>query len=53
MQRIIGLSYAGEDAVLTLPPGGGDLGSLRAAAGDDSAAALLEIAHTVKEMTAS
>ena len=37
---------------LTLPPGGGDLRSLRAPAGDDLAAAVLEIADTVKEITA-
>jgi hypothetical protein len=51
--RLITLSYGGRDSVLMLPPGGGDLRSLRAAAGDDPAAALLEIAGTVKEMTAS
>ena len=51
--RMITLSYGGTDSVLTLSPGGGDLSSLRAAAGDDPAAALLEIAATVKEMTAS
>jgi hypothetical protein len=51
--RMITLSYSGTDSVLTLSPGGGDLSSLRAAAGDDPAAALLEIAATVKEMTAS
>jgi hypothetical protein len=51
--RMITLSYGGTDSVLTLPPGGGDLSSLRAAAGDAPAAALLEIAATVKEMTAS
>ena len=51
--RTITLSYGGADSVLTLPPGGGDLRSLRGPAGDDSAAALLEIAGTVKEMTGS
>jgi len=51
--RIITLSYGGADSVLTLPPGGGDLRSLRGPAGDDSAAALVEIAGAVKEMTAS
>jgi hypothetical protein len=51
--RMITLSYGGAASVLTLPPGGGDLRSLRAPASDDSAAAVLEIAATVKEMTAS
>lgn len=50
--RIITLSFGGADFVLTLPPGGGDLRSLRAPAGDDLAAAVLEIADTVKEITA-
>jgi hypothetical protein len=50
--RIITLSFGGADSVLTLPPGGGDLRSLRAPAGDDLAAAVLEIADTVKEITA-
>jgi hypothetical protein len=51
--RRITLSYGGKESVLTLAPGGGDLGSLRAAAGNDPAGALLELADTVKGMTDS
>jgi len=36
--------------VLTLPPGGGDLGSLRAAAGDDSTRLMLDLANDLKAM---
>jgi hypothetical protein len=50
--RRITLSYGQAETVLTLPPGGGDLGSLRAAARTDPAGALLELADQVKAMTA-
>ena len=50
--RRITLSYDGKDSVLTLAPGGGDLSALRAAAGNDQAGALLELADGVKGMTA-
>jgi hypothetical protein len=39
--------------VLNLPPGGGDLGTLRAAAGDDSTRLMLELADDLKGMTGS
>lgn len=51
--RQITLSYGGKVSVLTLPPGGGDLGALRATAGDDPASRLLELADVVKGMTGS
>ena len=51
--RRITLSYGGRQAVLTLPPGGGDLSALRAAAGDDSARRMLELAEILKGMTGS
>jgi hypothetical protein len=50
--RRITLSYGGKEAVLTLAPGGGDLGALRAAAQKDPAAALLDLADQIKGMTA-
>ncbi len=50
--RRITLSHDGKNSVLTLAPGGGDLGALRAAAGNDQAGALLELADGVKGMTA-
>jgi len=37
--------------VLTLPPGGGDLKSLRAAAGDESTRLMLDLADNLKSMT--
>jgi len=49
--RRITLTYGGKEAVLSLAPGGGDLGSLRAVAGNGPAGALLELADTVKSMT--
>jgi len=51
--RHIALSYGPTEAVLTLAPGGGDLGALRAVPGNDPAGTLLELAEQVKEMTAS
>jgi hypothetical protein len=50
--RRITLSYGGKESALTLAPGGGDLGALRAAAGKDPAGALLELADQIKGMTA-
>jgi hypothetical protein len=50
--RLITLSYDGKNSLLTLAPGGGDLSALRAAAGNDQAGALLELADGVKGMTA-
>jgi hypothetical protein len=50
--RRISLSYDGKEAILTLAPGGGDLASVRAAAGNDAARALLDLADQVKGMTA-
>jgi hypothetical protein len=49
--RRISLSYRQAEAVLTLAPGGGDLGRLRAAADTAPAAILLEFAEQVKKMT--
>jgi hypothetical protein len=49
--RQIMFSYGDREAVLTLAPGGGDLGALRAAAGDDAARRMLEMADTLKGMT--
>lgn len=48
--RRISLSYGGGEAVLTLPPGGGDLSQLHAPAEDDQAKAMLELAAAVKGM---
>ena len=48
--RHITLAYGGKHSVLTLPPGGGDLGSLRAAAGDDSTRLMLDLANDLKAM---
>jgi hypothetical protein len=50
--RRISLSYDGKDSVLTLAPGAGDLNAVRAAAGNDAARALLDLADQVKGMTA-
>jgi hypothetical protein len=50
--RRISMSYEGKDSVLTLPPGGGDLGAMRSAAGGDAAGALLDLADRIKAMTA-
>jgi hypothetical protein len=49
--RRVTLSYGGKQSVLTLPPGGGDLGTLRAAAGDDSTRLMLDLADGLKAMT--
>ena len=51
--RRITLAYGGKQSVLNLPPGGGDLGTLRAAAGDDSTHLMLDLADNVKAMTGS
>ena len=50
--RRITMSYGGKHSVMTLAPGGGDLGGLRAAAGSDPAGALLDLAEQIKRMTA-
>jgi len=49
--RRITLAYGGKQSVLTLPPGGGDLKSLRAAAGDESTRLMLDLADNLKSMT--
>jgi hypothetical protein len=49
--RRIALAYGGKQAVLSLPPGGGDLRALRAAAQDDPTRLLLELAERLKAMT--
>jgi hypothetical protein len=49
--RRITLAYGGKQSVLSLPPGGGDLGALRAAAGDDSTRVILDLADGLKAMT--
>jgi hypothetical protein len=49
--RRITLFYGGRTSVLILAPGGGDLGALRGAAGDDAAARLLGLADTLNGMT--
>lgn len=51
--RHITLSYGSQQSILALPPGGGDVGALRAVAGDGPAGRMLELAHTLKEMTGS
>ena len=50
--RRVSLSYDGKDSTLTLAPGGGDLSAIPAAAANDAAAALLDLADQVKTMTA-
>jgi hypothetical protein len=50
--RRVSLSYDGKDSNVTVAPGGGDLSAMRAAAGDDAAAALLDLADQFKTMTA-
>jgi len=49
--RRITLAYGGKQSVLNLPPGGGDLGTLRAAAGDASTRLMLGLADDLKAMT--
>jgi hypothetical protein len=51
--RRITLDYGGKQSVLSLPPGGGDLGALRAAAGDDSMRLMLDLADGLKSMAGS
>ena len=51
--RHITLAYGGKQSVLTLPPGGGDVGALRAAAADDSTRLMLDLADNLKTMTGS
>jgi hypothetical protein len=51
--RRITLSYGAKQSVLNLPPGGGDLGALRAAAGDDATRLMLELAHDLRAITGS
>ena len=50
--RRITLAYGGKQSVLSLPPGGGDLGTLRAA-GDDSTRLMLDLADGLKAMAGS
>jgi hypothetical protein len=50
--RRITLSYGGNQSVLSLPPGGGDLNALHTAAGDP-AGRMLELANTLRGMTGS
>jgi hypothetical protein len=49
--RRITLSYGAKQSVLSMPPGGGDLTALRAAADQDSTRLMLELADDVKGMT--
>jgi len=49
--RRVTVSYGGKVSELTLAPGGGDLSSLRAAAGDGPAGRLLVLAEILKGMT--
>jgi hypothetical protein len=51
--RRITLSYGSQQSILALPPGGGDVGALRAAAGDGPAGRMLVLADTLKGMTGS
>jgi len=49
--RRITLSYGDRQSVLSLPPGGGDINTLRAAAGDDPTRLMLDLADKMKSMT--
>ncbi|MGH7064792.1 MAG: hypothetical protein ACREET_12015 [Stellaceae bacterium] len=49
--RKVTLAYGAKRAVLHLAPGGGELHGLRAAAGGDRAARMLDLAAAVKDMT--
>ena len=51
--RRITLAYGGKQSVLSLPPGGGDLSTLRAAAGDDATRLMLDVADRLKAMAGS
>ena len=51
--RRVTLDYGGKQSVLSLPPGGGDLGALRATAGDDSTRLMLDLADGLKAMAGS
>ncbi len=51
--RRISLSYGGREAVLTLPPGGGDVSQLHVSAEDHQAKAMLEVAAAMKGMLGS
>ncbi len=51
--RQITLSYGGEQSILALPPGGGDVGALRAVPGDGPAGRMLELADVLKGMIGS
>src|SRR4029077_11042053 len=51
--RRITLAYGGKQSVLSLPAGGGDLGTLRAAAGDDATRLMLDVADRLKAMAGS
>ncbi len=46
----ITVSYAGREAVLTLPSGGGDIGALRESTGDDRERSILELAGAMRGM---
>jgi hypothetical protein len=48
--RRITLSYGGKQSVLSLPPGGGDIATLRGAAGDNSTRLMLDLADRLKAM---
>jgi hypothetical protein len=50
--RRITLSYGGKDSTLALAPGATDVSTLRAAAGNAAAGALLDLADQVRGMTA-
>jgi hypothetical protein len=49
--RRVTLSYGGKQSVLNLPPGGGDLGTRRAAAGDEATRLMLDLADNLKAVT--
>lgn len=51
--RRILLSYGGREAVLTLPPGAGDVSQLQVSAEDHQAKAMLEMAAAMKGMLGS
>jgi hypothetical protein len=51
--RRITLSYGAKQSVLSMPPGGGDLGTLPAHATDDQTRRMLELVNDLKAMTGS